>query len=1197
MKARMPRFESAPGASMAAVLLIIMLLSTAVPTVAMNMPAAIGVTPAATPADPLDPLGAGGGEALLHFTSAGHVLGFGKEAVYLAGLDHALRVEFSGGVAVQPIASGGGMAQNGVAPLGSVTYRDTWNNIDVIFSAVDGGIAESTYIIHPGGDPGDISLRYNVPLQIMSEGGLRFHFENGYMTESAPIAWQDINGQRQPVAVQFQQQAENQVGFSLGSYAAGHAVYIDPVYQWHTFYGSSGDDRGVGIAVDSSGNVYVTGYSTATWNGPSGQLPLNAHAGGRDIVVIKLNASGTYQWHTFYGSSGTDEGENITVDSSANVYVTGHSTATWGSPLNAHAGGGDIVVIKLDTNGAYQWHTFYISSGVDYYGYDVGVDSAGNVYVTDRSTVTWNGPAGQSPLNAHAGGRDIVVIKLDTDGSYCWHTFYGSTGNDDAYAIAVDSAGNVYVTGQSSVTWNGPAGQLPLNDHAGNREIVVIKLDTDGNYDWHTFYGSTGNDDALGIAVDTAGNVYVTGWSARTWNGPSGVAPLNAHAGSWEIVIVKLNSAGAYQWHTFYGSSGVDWADEISVDTAGCAYVVGTSYTSWNGPGGSLPSNPFAGVRDIVVIKLHTNGDYQSHTFYGSSSNQDHGRGIALGSSGGMHIIGDSVVAWNGPGGASPLNPHEGGLDIVVIKSTMGIPPTVTTNAASAIDTDSATLNMSFTVGDYAPVDVWFAWREKGTEPWTETTGAEKAEDGSHSAGLSGLASDTTYEFRARLSYNPDMEGDILEFTTAKVVPTVTTLAATDVDTDSATLNMSYTLGDYSTVDVRFAYKKEADAVWTETSWVSHPGSPYALPVSGLDFDTTYDFKAQLRYDSNHIEGATLTFTTLIPTYTISGTITVNSGIEGVEVVATGGHEQTVYTDEHGYYELTEVAYQAESITITPTLAGFTFDPPTITVAGPVTDPIEGRDFGAKEDSPAVYGVAAYDQTNRTFHLMNELESGPADDTCTLSNRVALRPVAGDWDGDGFHGVGGYDQNRGTFYLKDNLDDGAADTVFTLRWALRGWHPVAGDWTGDGEYGVGVYDPNSRTFYLKNALDDTAADLTFTFSWALRTWLPVAGDWNGDGKYGVGLYDPMSGTFYLMNALEAGTADHTFAISGALRSWLPLAGDWSGDGVYGVGLYDPMSGTFRLTNDLDDGNINYTFSLTRALRGWWPVAGFWTNWA
>jgi len=484
-------------------------------------------------------------------------------------------------------------------------------------------------------------------VEIMQEGGLRLHFETGYMTESAPVAWQEIGGQHVAVAVQFAQQAENRVGFSLGSYDPAHSVYIDPVYQWHTFYGSSNKDYGDGIAVDSSGNIYVTGSSLATWG-----TPLNAHAGGSDIVIVKLNSAGVYQWHTFYGGATGeygDYGNGIAVDSSDNVYVTGYSADTWGSPLNSHDGNdGDIVVVKLNSAGVYQWHTFYGSTDVDY-GYGIAVDSAGNVYVTGYSWANWG-----SPLNAHAGGSDIVIVKLSSAGTYQWHTFYGSSSTDVGGDIAVDSSGNIYATGWSSATWGSP-----LNAHADGDDIVVVKLNSAGTYQWHTFYGSSGYDIGRGIAVDSSDNVCVTGQSYATWG-----SPLNAPAGGGDIVIVKLDSAGVYQWHTFYGSSEYDYGDGIVVDSSGNVYVTGASEATWGSP-----LNSHAGYYDIVIVKLNSAGTYGWHTFYGSSYG-DSGTDIAVDSSDNVYVTGSSADTWG-----SPLKAHAGDRDIVIIKFGDGILP------------------------------------------------------------------------------------------------------------------------------------------------------------------------------------------------------------------------------------------------------------------------------------------------------------------------------------------------------------------------------------------------------------------------------------------------------------------------------------------------------------------------------------------
>ena len=487
---------------------------------------------------------------LLQFTTGGHILGFKPDRAYFASLDHTIIEEFVGTKGVMPAGEAGkgdteGM--KGAPPLGKVVYKDLWQGITLKYEAVHSGIAESTFALEPETDVKKIKLRYNVSVDIQKDGSLRFRHpsEKGYFSQSAPKAWQEMDGKRIPVEVAFADYGDNTIGFTLGEYNNHYPVVIDPTYQWHTFYGSASSDAGYGIAVDTGGNVYVTGRSNATWNGPAAQSPLNAYSGSGngDIVVLKLNTGGAYQWHTFYGSANDDNGYGIAVDAGGNVYVTGGSFATWGTPLNAYSGDYDIVVLKLNTSGAYQWHTFYGYAASDE-GYGIAVDAGGNVYVTGWSFATWNGPAAQAPLNAYSGSgnADIVVLKLNTSGAYQWHTFYGSAASDWGDGIAVDAGGNVYVTGWSDATWNGPAAQSPLNAYSDYSDIVVLELNTSGAYQWHTFYGSVedGDDNGNGIAVDTGGNVYVTGESDATWNGPVAQAPLNAHSGSADIVVLKF---------------------------------------------------------------------------------------------------------------------------------------------------------------------------------------------------------------------------------------------------------------------------------------------------------------------------------------------------------------------------------------------------------------------------------------------------------------------------------------------------------------------------------------------------------------------------------------------------------------------------------------------------------------------------------
>jgi hypothetical protein len=639
---------------------------------AAGRPAPDGDKLAASPAD------------LLQFRAGGHVLGFTPGRVYLAGLDHALQVEFLGTMNTSPpLVAGGSVGDGGpagISPLSQITYPDLWPGISLSYEAAGGGIAKSTYHLAPGADPVDIQLRYNLPIELASDGSLQFQVLSGrgWLAESPPLAWQDIGGERMPVEVAFMVTGDKQVSFRVGDYDPRYPLTIDPTYQWHTFYGSRSDDWGRAIAVDASGNVYVTGRSEAAWQGDSGQSPLHSYSGDGDLVVVKLDSNGVYQWHTFYGSSTLDEGWDITIDASGNVYVTGFSYGAWqadggAAPLHTHSGVSDLVVLKLDSSGVYQWHTFYGSSLCDE-GRGISIDGRGHVYVTGISCGAWQGESEQSPLHGYNGNEDLVVLKLDSAGIYQWHTFYGSSSSDYGKAIAIDFSGDVYITGYSWVTWSGNGDVEPLHAHSGYFDLVVLKLDSAGIYQWHTFYGSSAFEEGQSITIDGSENVYVAGASYGAWQGDNGAHPLHSFnasslSGYSDLVVLKLDSTGIYQWHTFYGSIYSDTGSRIAVDGRGDVTIIGGGQATWQGDDGVSPLHPHSRFPndDLVVLKLDNSGGYRWHTFYGADSNHQ-GNG-AIDSNSNVYATGWSEATWL-EDGTPPLHAYNEGSDLVVMKLT-----------------------------------------------------------------------------------------------------------------------------------------------------------------------------------------------------------------------------------------------------------------------------------------------------------------------------------------------------------------------------------------------------------------------------------------------------------------------------------------------------------------------------------------------
>jgi len=413
------------------------------------------------------------------------------------------------------------------------------------------------------------------------------------------------------------------------------SLAVDLFQQWNTFMGgTSSNDIANDIALDPSGNIYVAGDSEATWG-----VPVNPFTGDRDVFVAKLNSNGAREWHTFLCPSQSWTDINIAVDGSGNSYVIGSSAASWGAPISPHSVGTDTFVAKLNTDGELQWNTFLgTCTYFDFRG-SIALDSSGNIYVTGCSMMEWGAPI--LPFN---GGQDAIVVKLNNSGVRQWNTFLGSPGGDLGEAIAVTSAGDIYVAGRSQTTWG-----TPVHPHSGfgKDEVFVAKLDGNGVLQWHTFMGSAADDNASAITVDATGNVFIAGVSAATWG-----TPVNPFAGgNWEAFAAKLDSVGNLIWNSFLGGSSGDFPSrEIAVDEGGNVYVGGSSFATWG-----TPILPYLGGSDAFLAKLDGNGVRQWNAFIGSVESEGC-HSFARDASGHFYLTGPGQATWG-----TPVNPHAGG--------------------------------------------------------------------------------------------------------------------------------------------------------------------------------------------------------------------------------------------------------------------------------------------------------------------------------------------------------------------------------------------------------------------------------------------------------------------------------------------------------------------------------------------------------
>jgi uncharacterized delta-60 repeat protein len=324
------------------------------------------------------------------------------------------------------------------------------------------------------------------------------------------------------------------------------------VVQWQRTLGGVGTDYGYSIAVDSSGNVYIAGEDGST-------------GGNTAIIIAKYNTSGTLQWQRRLSGGGSGaSGLGIGVDSSGNAYVAGYSGTT-----------GDFQIAKYNTSGSLQWQRRLYGSGMDQCRC-IAIDSSGNAYVagyTNSQSVAYT---------------DFLLAKYDTSGTLQWQRRLGGSYDDQASGIAVDSSGNVYVTGLTS----------SVSANFSNPDVLIAKYDTSGTLQWQRYLGGSYDDRASGIAVDSSGNVYVKG---RTNSPTSG--------GYNDALIAKYNTSGTLQWQRTLGGSFTEYGYGIAVDSAGDVYITGTT------------SSPGAGAdQDLLFAKLPSDGSLTGTYTVGSGS-------------------------------------------------------------------------------------------------------------------------------------------------------------------------------------------------------------------------------------------------------------------------------------------------------------------------------------------------------------------------------------------------------------------------------------------------------------------------------------------------------------------------------------------------------------------------------------------------
>ena len=612
-----------------------------------------------------------------------------------------------------------------------VHYQNVYPSIDLVYYGNQRQL-EYDFVVAPGADPRKIVLAFRGTdkIEIDAQGELVLHAAGGDIRQRKPVIYQNIDGVRREIAGGYIRKGADRVGFQLATYDTNRPLIIDPVVlSYSSYLGGTNSDSSTGIAVDTNGNAYVTGGTASTDFPTTAGAFQSAVRGASDAFVTKLNPSGTgLVYSTYLGGSDSEGASSIAVDANGSAYLTG-GTRSADFPITAGAfqatlpGPSAAFVTKLDPAGSTLVYSTYLggSSASGESASRIAVDGDGNAYVVG-STSSNDFPTAAAFQPSLAGGSrfgafNAFVTKFNPTGStLVFSTYLGGTSDragDSASGIAVDAGGNAYVTGYTTST------NFPTTPGAFQRTIgggdsfpedaFVTKFDPAGSVLYSTYLGGSGDDKGVGVALDAAGNTYVTGF---TGSGDFPTTP-GAFQTAGVVFVTKLDPTGSALVYSTQLGGGNALSTGIAVDADGNANIIGVTFlvcgrfscgNDFSTTPGAFQPSYGGGNSDAFVTKLNPEGSGLVYSSYLGGSSSDTASGIALDASGNAYVSGSTTSdnfpttlgAFQTTGGGVINGSSNSDVYIAKIADVAPTPPPTPTDSGTTRSEESAATEIGF---------------------------------------------------------------------------------------------------------------------------------------------------------------------------------------------------------------------------------------------------------------------------------------------------------------------------------------------------------------------------------------------------------------------------------------------------------------------------------------------------------------------
>lgn len=582
-----------------------------------------------------------------------------------------------------------------IPTYGRVSYSSVLPGVDLHFYGNQQQL-EYDFVFAPYAAPGSLRLKVEgaEKVSLAEDGSLMVRVGGHDFRWGAPSSYQVVDGVRRRVKSSYILRASNEFAFEVGVYDGTRPLVIDPVLGYSTYLGGHGQDTVSDIALDSQGHAFVTGQagSVSFPTTPGSYRPTSPN--GDEGFVSKLSIDGSRLLYSTFLQAAEPQG--IAVDSAGNAYLTGWVSRDFPFPTkNAYRstpdGGTDAFLMKLNSSGSDLVYSTYFGGSGDDSGTKIAVFDS-TPYILG-STWSSNLPLQSAMQTSSSGLPDAFVTRFSADGqSLTFSTYLGGSEAEFPADIAVDADGTAYVTGETNSV------DFPSTEHIGSVDAdgmaFVTKISSSDNREYSTTINGTAGAqshwfDPKGIAVDGSGIAYLAGNGGPGF--PTTTGALNtttqcSAADGCAIRVVKLKAAGdSLIYSAAFGGSTQDLASDISVDSAGHAFVTG--WTSSNNfprvgalqsqlnrgtsPGCRDPDGSILLCNDAFVSELNIAGSALLFSTYLGGSDRDWG-GALIWWNGRLFVTGSTHSA-DFPSTANALQPTlSGSVDAWITRIDLG---------------------------------------------------------------------------------------------------------------------------------------------------------------------------------------------------------------------------------------------------------------------------------------------------------------------------------------------------------------------------------------------------------------------------------------------------------------------------------------------------------------------------------------------